>query len=371
MANSEKHILIISSWYPSERNPFLGNFVERQAELLARNFKVTVVNTIASNEVSKISIQQKESSYRLIEARFPNKNNFVVRKYLEKKALNRAFIEVKTVTHIVGNVLLPKGWQFILAKKHFNCPLIYVEHGSYFRDVALPSWRKIDHILKRQIERQVDAIISVSDFLKVDLMKQFPQSKIDVIGNHVDEKLFTFQTKDPKKPIHFLHISTLDSETKGFDGIIDACVELKKSEFPFQLTIISDEDYTYWQARVADLNLNDSIVFKGPLDWEELPKYYHETDAFILNSRYESFSIVLAEAWSTGTPTITTSVGIAHPLDNSHGIQTEIDNIQSLVDAMMKFNPKNFDGIKISSHAAQYSSEAILEKWTNKINELG
>lgn len=371
MANSEKHILIISSWYPTEKHPFLGNFVERQAELLARNFKVTVVNTIASNEVSKITVDQKESNIKLIEARFPNKSNFVVRKYLEKKALNRAFKEVKNVTHIIGNVLLPKGWQFILAKKHFNCPLIYVEHGSYFRDVALPSWRKIDYILKRQIERQVDAVVSVSDFLKVDLMKQFPQSKIDVIGNHVDEKLFTFQPKEPKKPIHFLHISTLDSETKGFDGIIDACVELQKNAFSFRLTVVSDEDYTYWQKRVSQLELSDTIVFKGPFEWNELPEYYHKADAFILNSRYESFSIVLSEAWATGTPTITTSVGVAYELDNSLGIQTEIDNVQSLVEAMSKFNPKNFDCIKISAHAAQYSSEAILEKWTTKINELG
>ena len=46
MAEESKHILILSSWYPSEEHPFLGNFVERQAELLGSKYKVTVIKQV-------------------------------------------------------------------------------------------------------------------------------------------------------------------------------------------------------------------------------------------------------------------------------------------------------------------------------------
>lgn len=38
-----QHILIVATWYPSDRDPIIGSFVEQQARILSRRYRVTVV----------------------------------------------------------------------------------------------------------------------------------------------------------------------------------------------------------------------------------------------------------------------------------------------------------------------------------------
>ena len=169
-----------------------------------------------------------------------------------------------------------------------------------------------------------------------------------------------FEQKKDAQIIHksFLHISTLDQSTKNPYGIIEACSLLKKEVDDFTLKIISDEDYSVLQKNVNSLGLENNISFLGPLDWNELPPHYHSASAFILFSEYESFSIVLAEAWATGTPVITTSVGIANNLPNSLGIKVDTNNTDALSEAMLTvIDGKHFDSDLIRNHAVQYGAD--------------
>jgi len=93
-----------------------------------------------------------------------------------------------------------------------------------------------------------------------------------------------------------------------------------------------------------------------------LPPFYRASDALILNSDYESFSIVVAEAWACGIPVISTSVGIAAELPNALGIQVETRNPLSLAIGMERiFNGTTFDRKVIRQYALHYSNEAVLE----------
>lgn len=371
MVQSETHILILSSWLPSAEHPFLGNFIERQALLLSKKYRVTIVNTISLAETKEIIVSSSDNGYTLINSFYPRKKNPFLRKYFEKKALNRALNVVNKVDVIIGAILLPKGWQFIRSKKKLNAPLIYVEHGSFFRKEALDYWRHIDFFQKRQIERYADSIVAVSDFLKRDMQLVFDKSKIDVIGNHVDLALFDVKPKKVGSVIQFLHVSTLDPQTKNVQGIIDACEILKSRGKAFELTIVSDEDYSTWQEKVENKGLTNEIRFVGPLKWEEVAQYYHEADAFILNSTYETFSIVVAEAWATGTPVISTPVGIARELPSTLGMQINLNDPLGLAEAMINFDPSLFNVETIRYAAKQFDGTLILDKWITKIESIG
>jgi glycosyltransferase involved in cell wall biosynthesis len=199
----------------------------------------------------------------------------------------------------------------------------------------------------------------------------FEHFNIKIIGNHVAADLFQPAPKEIHPITAFLHVSTMDERTKNPEGILDACVLLKNQESKFLLTIISDEDVSKWKILATNKGLSENIKFIGPLEWSELVPYYQKADALVVFSHYESFSIVIAEAWMTGTPVISTSVGIAHNMDASMGILVEKNVPKSLSQAMLSVinKERSFDQNEIIRHAAQFKGDALLEKWSETIEQ--
>ena len=374
MAEQKRHILILSSWYPNRENKFIGNFVQRQAELLATKYEVTVLITKADFSVPEIEIiEENKGSLREITIYHPKGTNILQKYFLQKKAFNTGIKLIKNVDVIHGHVLLPKGLQFKTAKKFFKCPLLITEHGSYFRPEGRQIRSFLEKIILKKLRKHIDKLIAVSAFLKNDLQADFPDHSIGIIPNHIDTKSFTPISKENRKRKEFLHVSTLDEKLKNPKGIIDAClILLKEKNTDFHLTIISDESIEKWEKYANDNRLSEHISFKGPLDWLELVPFYQKSDAFILFSNYETFSIVLAEAWACSIPTITTSVGIGHQLPSSLGIQIESNNPKSLAGAMVEIMNESviFDQPLIRSHAEQFAKKNVLSIYDKILLEI-
>ncbi|MGY8927122.1 MAG: glycosyltransferase, partial [Flavobacteriales bacterium] len=132
---------------------------------------------------------------------------------------------------------------------------------------------------------------------------------------------------------------------------------------------VSDEDYSKYAQFVKEQKIDDIVSFQGPLKLEETIEYYHRADAFVLYSKYETFSIVIAEAWATGTPIITTKVGIASDMPLKSGVNIEHDNDQELAEVMLSFIEQGikFDKVQIREYAKQFGNDEILSSWTDLI----
>ncbi len=63
---------------------------------------------------------------------------------------------------------------------------------------------------------------------------------------------------------------------------------------------------------VAELGLNDRVLFGSFIADEDLADYYRAADVFVLSSRYEPFGMTAIEAMACGTPTIVTVHGGLH-----------------------------------------------------------
>ena len=88
--SKKTHILILSSWYPTPNKPFLGNFVQRQAELLAKNYQVTILNTVAVKEMKNIAIQENKSgNIHLLSALHPKGRSILSKRREQISAFNK------------------------------------------------------------------------------------------------------------------------------------------------------------------------------------------------------------------------------------------------------------------------------------------
>ena len=170
MTGTIKNILYLSSWYPTPENPFLGNFIKRQIELLSDDYAVTLVHLVPDTNTDQISVVlTKEKRFKEYLVYHPRGRNGLQKLRNQKKALKEVFVKIELVDILFSQILLPRALQFVFTKKHFNCPWVHIEQGSYF---SPGSWAN-SSMLRRAIAifsiRRVDSFLAVSDFLRKDL----------------------------------------------------------------------------------------------------------------------------------------------------------------------------------------------------------
>ncbi|MVN93051.1 glycosyltransferase family 4 protein [Mucilaginibacter aquatilis] len=106
---------------------------------------------------------------------------------------------------------------------------------------------------------------------------------------------------------------------KGVDNVIQALSKLKNASKPVKLVIVGGEsdqltesespEYARLMNIVRDLNLQDSVIFTGRKNRDQLKYYYAAADVFITTPWYEPFGITPLESMACGTPVIGSDVG--------------------------------------------------------------
>jgi glycosyltransferase involved in cell wall biosynthesis len=349
--------LVLSSWYPTELHPYLGNFVENQANLMSKEYQVTFLRLLPLGE--KIPTPTTAVDFQYVTIFYKHSSWWLLNYFAKKKAIQHALKNLPKVDLIHAHVLHPNGWQFRLAKKLLKCPLVVTEHASYFASNFIWSKRMQWNIHKTV--QQTDILIAVSTFLAQAIEKRLNVLPHQIIGNPVDLNAFS---NIPKldDTIQFLHISTL-SAVKNVAPILEAFKQVLKNYPNAQLTIVSDEDSMVVQQFAKQLGIQNSVVFAGPTEHSKMATYYQQASCFVLNSHFETFSIVVAEAWACGIPVISTPVGIA--CEPSEGALIHTDGTsKSIAHAMLQFieNKETYDVSNIRSKVTPFASETIFNQ---------
>ncbi|WP_300663432.1 glycosyltransferase family 4 protein [Fluviicola sp.] len=363
----------MSSWFPTRIDPYAGNFVERFAHLLSDTYEVTVLHTMGDKNCSSIEVDdQQVDNLRIIRIYHRIASNRFIHWWLQRKALRKGLLMLDHIDLIFAHIFLPRAMQFARVQRYFHAPLIVMEHGSYYRKKLRKNFLSLHQQVIKRGSRHTSEIVAVSNVLRSDMKPLFPTTKIQVIPNFVDEQIFTLRETNPVERKKFIHISTLDKNTKNpgflFDGFLNAYLESGKT---ISLTVVSDQNTDEWE-RWAKLNsCSEAIIFTGPCEWEEVSFLLKEHDALILTSEYETFSIVIAEAWLTGTPVISTAVGIAANMTEALGIKIEQNNISDLKRAILNMvNGKvEYDKEFLRAFGMQFSKESVKNQLIELFNK--
>lgn len=111
---------------------------------------------------------------------------------------------------------------------------------------------------------------------------------------------------------HVLSVGRLSRRDhgKGFDNVLRAFAALRSQCPEVQLTMAGDGDDLPRLRRLAqELQIQDDVVFPGPVTEPELAALYGACDVFIMLSREEGFGLVFLEAMSFGKPCVGAGAG--------------------------------------------------------------
>ena len=241
----------------------------------------------------------------------------------------------------------------------YKIPYVLQPRGSIPRLSKSKQKKLFDIFFGRAIVKDADEIIATSRIESdqyVDVFPDMDNQKIIHIPNGID--LETYQNLPKRGNLRrkysintnekiILFLSRIH-ERKGADILIEAFYNLKRELENIKLIIAGPDDgyldILKWM--VKKLNINDDVLFPGPLYGKEKLEAYVDADVFVLPSknRYESFGNVVLEACACGTPIIVTNnCGVAEWISNNVSYVIEYDKDQ-LHDAI--FRALSDDGLR-------------------------
>ncbi len=359
------NVLFISSWYPSKAHPTLGNFVQKHAEAIDPLVNLKVLYVTSSNHLSdddfKIDnqiingVDTTVVYFKKTESKLPIWSQIKKYKtYLKAYQLGYNNIINKNqikfdIVHC--NVAYPAISFALHLKKQFNIPYVLTEHSTVFVPEK-NEYNKQSFIFKKIIKKGIkgaSVVTVVSDSLKTAMLRLGLHKNYKIIGNVVDTTIFkTNKTKIEKKDkAVILHISHMDNAHKNSEGMLKVMSQLYKKRQDFIFRIISDDNLEQTQNLIEKYHLQEVVELESTKTTQEVAQAMQEASFFLLYSNYETFSVVLAEAWCSGLPAVYSKCGGLTDITNRHlGIQVEPKNdiqLEKVLDNMLNsyyhYNP--------------------------------
>lgn len=307
--------LFLSAWYPTKRDAMAGLFVRKHAEAVAQ--QGVDVRVLFSEATGVRWLWEIWRGWRTLRREW-GLPDIVQMNVLDKNGLLALWL---------------RFWHRI--------PYIVVEHWSGYLPVNA-SFRGGWHgRIMTHIAHKASCILPVSQMLE-DAMKQcgITCKRWKRIHNVVDDFFYEEASYiiPRNKKFRLLHVSCFDERAKNIQGMLRAVRKVADIRQDFEFVIIGTGiDFSEDKVYADSLHFPDGMLhFTGELTPREVCTWMQSSDAFVLFSRYETFSIVLAECLAVGLPVITSQiVGIADTLTSECGLVIPTENETALTNAIL------------------------------------
>ena len=321
------YILHIPSWFPDDKNPYSGNFIEKHISAIAKFYTSVTLKIVLDDECKRDKTIEKRENETIITYYIHRRTTLLgrafvklYREYLYEKAVKEIQQEFGIPDLIHLHVAYPRGGFAKKLSQRWHIPLLLTEHWSIYQPQNKDKLTRKLHKYLTSVYSSVSAYTAVSKNLQSNIANLFQGIKSTVIPNVVDtKKFYPAQTANQKKVI--IHISTLDKDAKNFPGILHAIKELSEIRDDFMLKVIHENRSEEAEQYVKKNNLSEFVSFLGSKTEDEVAKELQQSDFLLLFSNYETFGCVIIEAFASGKPVLVTPVGgIPEIVDDTRGV---------------------------------------------------
>ena len=166
------------------------------------------------------------------------------------------------------------------------------------------------------------------------------------------------------------------SHEKGYDLLLESWAKVTPGCPGWELHLYGDGDRSLVEAQARRLGVEDSVKAHGAVD--DIAAEYARSSLCVVSSRYEGFSLVLAEAMSCGLPAVAFDCpyGPRHILeDGKNGYLVPLGDTETLARKMVKLmhdkSLRERMGMSAGESARKcFSVEEVMKQWERVFNEF-
>jgi glycosyltransferase involved in cell wall biosynthesis len=209
--------------------------------------------------------------------------------------------------------------------------------------------KRIETPLKGNIQKifnntQLDAIITVSEFTKKEILHFFPNLDKPIFVTPLAANHKNFQKKSSNPKPYLLYVGVLDRR-KNVLGLCQA-FEMIASKYPeFQLILVGSHQ-GFETEKVLDFivksQFQKQFVLKNFVSEKELQELYANAWAFVFPSFYEGFGIPVLEAMHYGLPVLTSQNSSMQEIADKAALYINPYEITNIAEGLEKIISDNF-----------------------------
>jgi glycogen synthase len=210
----------------------------------------------------------------------------------------------------------------VTLKEHLGLPLVATIHATEAgrHQGWLPEeMNKCIHTVEWWLAHEASRVLVCSGYMRweVNRLLELPPSKVDVIPNGVDDRVWRATRRAVAAArVRFAAGGPLIGYAgrlvyeKGVQHLVGAVPQLRKQHPGLRVVIAGDGPYRgELQEETSRLGLHDAVSFPGFLATTELPAMLAATNATVVPSMYEPFGMVALEAAAAGAPLAVADTG--------------------------------------------------------------
>ncbi len=345
-------ILLLTPWYPNEKNPCAGVFIKSQAKALSAHHTVSVISSVVDYSnfaFSSFALQENSDQnvqvYRIVVKKsFPIFNQLNYLWLLVSASLKIAKQFRPDIIH--AHVGYPSAfWAWSLSRL-LKVPFVLTEHtrpSNNFRSF-------IHKGLTVFGMKRASVLVAVSKMLANEV-NQFVKRDIVVVPNIVETERFEVVPFQESVITQIGFLGTLNQPVKGLDILLRAVADLKTN---FVLHVGgSGKLLQSYKALATELGIEQKCSFYGFVLPMDVPAFMSRLHFFVCASRSETFCVALAEAMAAGRPVVSTRCGGPQEfVDDSNGMLVAVGDVDALTNGINK----------MISHHSTYSQQLLREQ---------
>ena len=385
------NVLVIPSWYPTQKYPHGGVFCREQAEALAACTDCRVIVADWGQNAGALPLSNPFDSLRALWWRVGSRREIRSRNgrcfeffepttnwspRLPGGGINRIFQAIRKIysdaVNVFGKIDLihahvsyPAGYLASRLTAEIGVPYVLTEHWSQFPG------QLVNGRPRPEIEAAIQgakAVIAVSHPL-AEKIKAFGYQHVQVVPNLVNENHFALKPL-PAEKFRFFSMGGIKAQ-KGFDVLLRAIAQWSPRPSEVEFVIGGEgQQKNEFQILAERLGIAGLIRWVGAIPRTKAPSYFQNCHAFVLPSRHESFGVVFAEAIACGRPIIATPSGGPEDIVNdTNGFLVPVENVEKLAGALarMKEQHSRFDSSAIRDDFIRRFSRPVV---TAQIRQL-